>query len=260
MQTCKRALITFGCSWTSGIGVGYRPGMSKEEFQKIAWDKQFTNPLSFRGIISREYGFDNISFAYGGSSNQMQFRLAKEFFVSSQFDELRKNYEDIVVLWTITSTARNEMFSIEKNSLYNFKYDETDTNLVQAIAKFSYNHDHEVKMLTTEMLFWNDYFKHKGLKNIWLDMFNHHNYSIDIKNLIGNESNCRDMLSQLCIKNGFKDIDKNYHKSSWHIDSNRVSFLVDCGVLNPISKHPTELGHRQITELIIESVQGSILR
>ena len=46
------------------------------------------------------------------------------------------------------------------------------------------------------------------------------------------------------------DMDDNYHLSSWSVDSNKIPFLVGCGVLNPISNHPTALGHQQIAELL----------
>ena len=242
----KSLLVTFGCSWTFGVGAGYRPGMSDDEYKNIAWDTNLANKLSYRGVLSSELDLTNISFAAGGSSNQKQFRLAKTFFPTANL----KEYTNVIVLWAITSTARNELYSLEQNKLVNFKYEQDDLKLTKALVKWSYNHDHEVAQLATEMLFWNDYFKAKNIKNLWLDTFNHHNYPMTIPNLVGVDTNPRDMLSQLALSNGMTDLDDNYHLSSWSVDSNKIPFLTSKGLLNPISNHPTELGHRQIANLL----------
>ena len=34
----KKLLITFGCSWTAGDGVGYQPGMTDDEYNTISSD------------------------------------------------------------------------------------------------------------------------------------------------------------------------------------------------------------------------------
>ena len=242
----KTLLVTFGCSWTFGVGAGYQSNMSDSEYKTIAWDVGLANKLSYRGVLSSEFDFDNISFAAGGSSNQKQFRLAKTFFPTAEF----KQYSNVIVLWAITSTARNELYSLEQNKLVNFKYEQDELKLTKALVKWSYNHDHEVAQLATEMLFWNDYFKSKNIKNLWLDTFNHHSYPKSIHNLVGNDTNPRDMLSQLALTNGMTDLDSNYHLSSWSVDSNKIPFLVKQGILNPISNHPTALGHQQIANLL----------
>jgi hypothetical protein len=95
----KTLLITFGCSWTYGVGVNYSPGMNLSTFKKTAWDKSLCDKLSFRGILSSNLGLDNINFSHGGASNQRQFRLAKKFFVSAEFAQLKKKYKNIIVLW-----------------------------------------------------------------------------------------------------------------------------------------------------------------
>jgi hypothetical protein len=88
----KTALITFGCSWTHGVGVGYESQMSESDLREIAWDDEICNTFSFRNLLSEKYGFTNINFSAGGSSNQKQFRLCKEFFISDQGRQLRDTY------------------------------------------------------------------------------------------------------------------------------------------------------------------------
>ena len=109
-------LHTYGCSWTEGVGVSYKPKMSREEYQTV-W-KQNCDQNSFRTLISDYLGSEHINFAQAGSSNQKQFRLARDFFINQSFDR----YDKIIVLWGITSTARSEMFDSQKKQYENFFY------------------------------------------------------------------------------------------------------------------------------------------
>ena len=254
----KSALITFGCSWTAGVGSGYTEGMTIENFNKLRWNDSINDRQSFRGLLSKKYNLVNINWAAGGSSNQRQFRLAKLFFSSDEFKELRQNFDRILVLWGITSTARNEMFSIEHNDLVNFFYSES-SNLAKSLVRYSYNHKNEVDQLSIEILHWNTFFKSLNINNLWFDTFNHHDYfRPDLKNLMFNDEKPRDILSKLAIHNGFVDLDGSYHESTGSIDTNRLKNLVECKVLNPLSYHPTPQGHRQIADMLSEYLEASL--
>ena len=43
-------LITFGCSWTFGIGANYEKGMSREQYEDLKrWkDTEVVSPFAFR--------------------------------------------------------------------------------------------------------------------------------------------------------------------------------------------------------------------
>lgn len=172
----KNLLITFGCSWTYGVGINYRPGMSHNDLLKEAWNQQLCDNKSFRGILASELGADNINFSEGGSSNQRQFRLAKQYFASKDFLETRKNYKNITVLWGITSTARNEMYNVEKKGIQNFFLHKNDHPITTSLVKYCYNQPHEVMNLAVDMRFWNVFFENLGIINYWFDTFNHHDY------------------------------------------------------------------------------------
>jgi hypothetical protein len=255
----RRLLITFGCSWTYGVGVGHEPGMSLDEYKAIAWKGNICSQLSFRGLLSKKYGFKkNINFSQGGSSNQLQFRLAKEFFPSDEFKKLQSKFDQIIVLWGITSTARNELYFNSCNHPENFFYS-YDMPEAKVMTKYFYNHEYEVAQLLTNIRFWNDYFKSKNISNLWFDTFNHHEYEqFVLENLIFTEENPRDLLSKLAIKNGQLDIDTNYHTSDWQIDSNRIEYLVNIGILNRHSLHPTQQGHAQISEMLAPYIESLI--
>ena len=297
----KRLLITLGCSWTFGVGVGYTQNSGIEQYRNIAWNSDLCNALSFRGILSRKYNAVNKNLSFGGSSNQSQFRLAKIFFSSLEFKKMQKEFDQITVLWGITSTARNELFSIEKSQLVNFFYSR-ESQLAKSLVKFSYDHQNEVNLLEIEMNHWDIYFKNLNVNNLWFDTFNHHNYQETYKqlyeacagpdwptwekfccqeftnvssqiideiydtskwyfslppNLILRNKNPRDLLSQLAINNGSTTIDNQFHSSDWRIDTDRVPHLVDRGILNPHSHHPTKIGHEQIANILDEYIKVS---
>jgi hypothetical protein len=308
--TDKNLLITFGCSWTYGVGVNYSPGMNLSTFKENVWNTSLCDKLSFRGILSSNLGLDNINFSQGGSSNQRQFRLAKKFFVSAELSKLKKKYKNIIVLWGITSTARNEMFDLNQKELVNFFLDDDSPSIAKQLVKYSYDHDNEVRQLALDMKFWNLFFEQSNIDNFWFDTFNHHDYNqttadLDsqskkyydvikganwpswekfiigdlkliplsvvkeiyripifgnflknchprynkINRLIGNDTN-RDIASQLTIKHNWKIKQDNYHRSLWNtVDSERIVYLTNLGLLNPWSKHPTKECHQEIAQI-----------
>lgn len=179
----KKLLITFGCSWTYGVASGYRPGMSKDQLEAIAWNEDICYENSWRGKFCQRFGLENRNFASGGSSNQRQLRLATEYFNSNQFMQDCKDFSDIIVVWGITSTARNEIWSNLHNEYFNFSYRDSDE-----FSKFfvlnSYHHEAELRELHQQILHWNTFFRGLGINNYWFDTFNTHDYinSATIKN------------------------------------------------------------------------------
>lgn len=244
-------LITCGCSWTFGVGVGYTAGMTRDEYINISANHLVCNKESFRGILADKYNFDTHNLSHGQSSNQRQFRGIKKFFTSAKGRQALNDYESIIVLHGITSTARNEMFINNFNKLINFKYDDPKFETwVEPIITHFYNHDNEVALLADEMNFMNLFYSANGIKNIWFDTFNHHNYPVKIDNLLETGCMYRDLMSSMAHSRGFTDFEQDYHKSSWVIDSKRVSFLLENNLVNPYSFHPTKQGHEEIAKII----------
>jgi len=238
-----KKLITFGCSWTYGIGVGYTDGMPEKEYELICTDEELDNRYSFRGLLSSELNLENLNFSEGGSSNQKQFRLAREYFTSKDFEKTNKN--EIIVLWCITSTARNELWSNLTEDYNNFKYDVHPSKLSMILLKETYDHNQEVKTLTENMILWNRFFESYGIKNIWVDTFNTHEYIKPIPNLLEDG----DLMTQM--SDGITS--DSYHMSSWVDDDKRIQYLINKGLINPISLHPTKSGHQKISEIILKS-------
>lgn len=256
-------LITFGCSWTFGVGCGYQTGMTQEQYQRIAWDNTLPSHYSFRGILSKKYNAININHAFGGASNQNQFRLARNFFASIEAQEAIAESEQTIVIHCITSTARNELFVCDQQDYLNFKFDVYDPKhkkLIDPFVRYSYDHDNEIKQLSVEMNFMNQFYNAKNIVNIWADTFNHHDYKVPINGLLFEDLSNRDLMSQLAINNGMKDVDADYHYSSWNADSRRVDFLIEQGLLNPLSMHPTRQAHEQIASYFESEINKHISR
>jgi hypothetical protein len=255
-NTTKPLLITCGCSWTYGTGVGYQPGMTMAEYKKIAWDNSFCDVDGFRGLLAKKYNLDTLNFAHGASSNQRQFRLIKEFITSPAGQERIKMHPFVIILHGITSTARNEMYLSGLNELCNFKYDDPAyKKYTQYLLEYFYSHDNEVARLAEEMNFLNHAYRAMGLENVWFDTFNHHNYPTIIDNQLGSDLPDRDLLTTMAIRNGLLHYDNNDHMSSWDVDSDRVSFLIDLGYLNPLSTHPTKKGHELIADILDKEIE-----
>lgn len=242
-------LITFGCSWTRGIGASYVEGMTAEEYEAVSDDTDSITPCCYRTFLSDRFNLENLNFAIGASSNQTQFRFAQEFFVSDKFEEYRKKYDKIIVSWAITSTARFDLYSKSKGTYKNFMYSGTNAEFAEVskvLYSNHYNHDAEVDRLYVQMKHWNQYFKHLGIKNIWFDTFNHHEYPGHIENLLFQNDSPRDLLSKLVF---FKGKDR-YHLSFWKVDSKRTDLGVQYGLLNPYSLHPVMSSHKFISNLL----------
>lgn len=250
-------LITFGCSWTFGVGVGYTPGMDLEGYKEIAWDKDIADRLSYRGLLCDQLGMVNLNFANGGSSNQEQFWKARQYFGGDDFARDRSDHGKIVVLHAITSTARNFFFDRRRRKMKSVKYDDQDSAVARLMLTHHYDHEFEIQQLQIEMNFWNIFYRSMGISNIWVDTFNHHEYTAPIDNLV-NLPPQRDLMSQMCVcrRIPLRDEQKTYHFSSWRHDDYRIGDLIDCGLLNPISKHPTAQGHIELASILKPVVES----
>lgn len=263
----RKILLTFGCSWTYGVGVWYTPGMTYDEYDNTRFNQELSKSLadeySFRGLLSKKYDFENINFSEVGSSNLKQFMLLKRFFTSDKFKNLVKENAKIVVLHGITSTARAYFFDNNTQQPTDIMFNTLATNKDFAIKNYFmnfYNHDHEVAMLTEEIQFINQWYDAVNIKHLWFDTFNSHNYTTNLDNFVNGEHeyNVRDLLSSMAILNGMKDMDKKYHQSTWRADTNRAEFLIKTGHLNPLSIHPTKMGHQLIADLIGKDLEKII--
>lgn len=248
MKTQSRLLVTFGCSWTFGVGVQYQPGMTKKQYEAIA-NREDSAALTFRRRLATNYQFAEHNHAVMGSSNQQQFRHAKRFFSPAEVEKLKKQWSTITVLWGITSTARTEYFDTASNLFEEIFSTETTPQAKSWIA--NYNHNHEVQKLSMAIKYWDEYFHSHGIQNFWFDTFNHHDYQVDtLTNFIYNNKQPRDLLSQMLIQQDHAVPDSKYHLSTWSLDTARLDALVDLKLINPISFHPTQLGHEVLYKMI----------
>lgn len=285
--------------------------MSAKVYRQNAWNQEICEQYSWRNILCQRYGLTNLNFAVSGSSNQKQFRLARNYFSSEKFQSDLQKYKKIIVLWGITSTARNEVFLSEQQRFVNFLYTHPSPQSKFFLVNV-YDHVNEVNELRRNMEHWNMVFGSLGIDNYWFDSFNTHDYKnikwydsfptvdnyqavagsdwpnyqqfcqrdfthvaehiitemksiyhscagfIDpkldnIKCMIDADQSPRDLLSWLSQIYNFNNNDQRYQYNDWvtdyqGTDDPKIMHLVKQGVLNPISNHPTKLGHEKIAD------------
>ena len=242
-------LITFGDSWIKGVGIEYEEGMTEKQFDEKMSGKESKH--CFRRLISTRYDLENLNLSMGGSSNQTQFRLALETFFGE--NNIDPKGEDIV-LWGITSVFRTELWHAEEN-----KFKSIFLPQHSAVSKIlaSYHHDEaqELKILENQMQLWNAYFKSKGVKNYWFNVFNDHKWSGPIENFLFEGSS---LLS--CLINDYSPNDK-YHKSIWGDTDRKIKRAKEMSLVNPFTGHPTKLGHKKLADLLSDQLtnQGRIV-
>ena len=258
-------LITFGCSWTLGRGVGYEKGMDVEKYLQIIDEKEICDKYSFRGILSKKWGCNNINYACAASSNQKQFRLALEHFKS-------KPSKKTVVLWAITSIFRDEIWYNNKKEYINILYGSTlngknklDGVDIRERLKNNFDVDNQLQVLCNQMDHWNLFFKQLGIENYWMDTFNHHNYPYVNSRMLFNKKSKRDLCSILVdnhdkLKYDTKDVGGivpqyfDYLKSKYMLEKNSRNEAKKLGLVNHFSSHPTKEAHIKIANFIDEEI------
>jgi|TARA_B100000085_G_scaffold124379_1_gene113175 lysophospholipase L1-like esterase len=245
-------LVTLGCSWVKGIGAQYEDGMSMDEYREHNKLEEYIAPHAFRTLLAERNNLEIVNFGEGGSSNKKQFRYATEFFSSPEFEEYQNKYSTIIVLWGLTSTARTEKFDTNFKQWINLLYGAEHRNDPDYVGhndimlRRFYDNQAEIDVLSDQMRHWNEFFKYKGVKNLWFDILNHHDYKYKFDNLCMDDGGPRDLLSRITTH---KTRDR-FHFSIWKSDCSRSAKGVFTKTLNPHSNHPTKKGHEKIFNLL----------
>ena len=246
-------LVTLGCSWVKGIGAQYEDGMSMDEYREHNKLEEYIAPHAFRTLLAERNNLEIVNFGEGGSSNKKQFRYATEFFSSPEFEEYQNKYSTIIVLWGLTSTARTEKFDTNFKQWINLLYGAEHRNDPDYVGhndimlRRFYDNQAEIDVLSDQMRHWNEFFKYKGVKNLWFDILNHHDYPYEFDNLcMDKDGSPRDLLSRITTH---KTRDR-FHFSVWKSDCARTEKGVFTKTLNPYSNHPTKKGHEKIFNLL----------
>jgi len=254
----KNLLISFGCSWTYGMGANYISGMTKKDFENVFENEYQIEPLIFRKIISNKLDRVHINFSDIGSSNQRQFRLAREFFLTK--DQEWFDQHDVIVLWGLTSLYRNEFYSTKIKDYYSLflTYPQrcilrsTDNEEQRSFSKILlqryFKEEVELKKLSEDMTLFNNFFEYKKITNYWFNTFNPHTYPHKFHNLLF-EGN--DLLSILI--NDYTTNDK-YHISDWDDTDLKITKAKEHKLVNPFSGHPTRVGHKIIADRILQHI------
>lgn len=255
-------LITFGCSWTFGEGSGYKDGMSLKKYESVQSDEDICWKNGWRKIVVDHFNFEHINFSEGGSSNDRQFRLAKEFFISKKFSELYKQ-KNIIVLWGITVTNRYDMWCRDTNQYEKIFLNTCEQELIQfnqhkdkmAVCLKRFSHDEKSRLLNleTDIIHWNQFFKLLNIKNFWFDTFCSNNYKTRFSNFFDINNNNRDLLYQIC----------STHKTNLKIkDPIGKDLCFDYAkkhnLINSYSLHPKKEEYQLIAKYIIDKLEEFI--
>lgn len=174
----------------------------------------------------------------------------------TQFEVLRSDQRQKYVIWFITSTARIEFFDAQQQEFKNDFLTWSNDQYTKMFTARCYDHNREIERLAHQMTLWNAYFSSQGIKNVWIDTFNHHNYPIPIDNYIKLSNHTSDIMSNMCIKLGYTTFSNDEFHISGHVaDDSRSEFLLGQGVLNPETLHPNIKGHQLIADMIIPLIE-----
>lgn len=171
------------------------------------------------------------------------------------FEIFREDQRPKYVFWFITSTARIEYYNSVTQQFDNEFLNYPQSQLSKLILANYYNHDHELEKLAQQMTLWNSYFAQNNIKNVWIDTFNHHAYPMYVKNRLDFQTNYSDLMSNICLSQGFNQFkDTDFHVSNFETDDARSAYLKDQEFLNPHTLHPTLGGHKLISDILIPKV------
>ena len=226
-------LITFGCSWTKGIGIPYEKGMPKKKYLEVRRTQEdMMDKHSFRGILSERLNLENINYARGGSSNQGQERLATKYFNTHP-------PEGRVVLWGITSILRNELFVRSRGKTCNILFSDEDSHAKYYRDNF-FDEKTELERLGNMMVHWNKFFEAHKIPNLWFQTFNTYRFPQKIDRLLPH-----DLLTHITHPSI-----RDFHQSDRRLDSKRITQAKNKELVNPYSLHPTKETHVKLADIL----------
>jgi hypothetical protein len=264
--------VYFGCSWTYGKCIALRSG---QPVDSINFDEELllADKKAYRSLIASNFNATQLNLSRPASSNDRQFRYASERYIGikrlNPFYRINNPDPNVTwladtpvenneyVIWFITSTARKEFYHTDSKEYHNEIFARADRIIGKVYAADYYDHEYELERLAQQMILWNNYFSNIGIKNIWIDTFNHHNYPIHIPNLVRFESGFNDLMTNLCIQLGYTPTVVETHASQFKStpDDSRSKYLLELGYLNPKTLHPTVEAHQIIADLLTPKVK-----
>lgn len=169
----------------------------------------------------------------------------------NDFEYFRPEKKKKYVIWFITSTARKEFYNATKAEFENIMLATPTTEMSKLYLTDYYDHTKELEKLSQQMQLWNYYFESQGIINVWVDTFNHHDYPISVNNKLDFGTGFSDLMSNMCVLSGFTPKKHSTHSSAWSADDERSEHLVKIGLLNQMTLHPTQQGHKIIAQQLL---------
>lgn len=192
------------------------------------------------------------------SQGTLPVDILDQIKIDNQLDDFEIFREDTrpkYVFWFITSTARIENYNAATQQFENEFLTSPQSQLGKLVLTNYYDHDYELEKLSHQMCLWNAYFKQHNIKNVWIDTFNHHAYPIEIENRLKFDSDFSDLMSNMCLAQGFDQFSNtDFHISNFRADESRSDYLCNNDFLNSQTLHPTVAGHRLISDILTPKI------
>lgn len=239
-------LLTFGDSWSYGVGAGYQESWTQEYYHNHKSDKEIANKYAFRSILAKELDVESqVDFSRPGGANDTQFRrFFTNYYGQGRVGDMNLALEpEDFVLWGITSLYRFEFWENETNGTKIFTIPREGNLFTEMYAVDYFDINYEKYKCYYNMKHVETICNTVGCKLLWYNFFNDHNFDID--NMLWNGSS---VLSQMVQDN---DPNDKYHMSTWDDTDRKIKRAKELKLCNPFSGHPTIEGHKQIANILL---------
>ena len=243
-------LLTFGDSWSYGIGAGYQDSWTPEYYHKHKSNKAVADKYAFRTILAKELDAEeNKDFSRPGGANDTQFRrFYTNYYKQGRIDDISYEFEpEDVILWGITSLYRMEFLESDLNATRVYTVPREGNTFTELYAAEYFDLNYQRFKCLYDMKHVERLCKDIGCKIIWYNFFNDHHFP-DMENFLWNGSS---LLSTMI--HDYAPNDK-YHMSTWDDTDRKIKRAIELKLCNPISGHPTIEGHKLIADILLRKI------
>jgi len=254
----KDLVVAIGCSWTRFWGAfddceDFRSPNYKDNIDLF-------NTYSYTGIVSNFLNINSkIVMAIPGSNNDMQSRLLVEFMQKN-----RHKFNQIFVLWGITSHLRWELYSNNVNQPSMFMLGSKVPPGKEEERKWfltrHWNEKFELERLSQKLVLVSNYLKTLNVEHLFFPVFeSYNNFNmnlnyIDNKHFFNKSDSVNDMMHLWCKEHNINIEDSVLANPYNENEVRKLKVLIDLGYLSKASAHPTIKGHKDIADRLVNYI------
>lgn len=258
--------LAAGCSWTRAWGA--HDSCLAFGSPDFADDPVFMMEKSYAGRLAGHLGFDSIiNMAMPGSSMDLQVRFLIEFLQKN-----RHKFRRVFVLWGMTSHTRWELYSndIEKPVGFQIGADVPPSaasfypgrrDQMKLFLTHHWNEKYELERYSQKIVMCHAYLRMLDIDHLFFPVFESFNQTnmdlnnVDDQNFFWKTQQINDILGLWWMQ--------NQHDAPRQISSNpfcdkdvsKLTALIDAGLLSQKFAHPTQQGHLDIFNRLVEHME-----